>query len=98
MLSIGYFYNLDPDPGPGPGTRTKKNLYPENPGSWKTRETAGCKKKIGRPDSTIYYGTKILQEDTCKQAFRKNSYWGFLGIEEMCLRLEVKMNSKAINK
>ena len=30
---------------------------------------------------------------TCKQAIWKTSYWGFKGIQEMCLRLRVNMNS-----
>ena len=82
---------MDPDTGPGPGTRktwTLNNLAREKLG-----KTVGCKKKIGRPHSIIYY-----KEETCKQAIWKNSYWGFLGMQEMCLRLRVKMDSKAINK
>ena len=55
-------------------------------------------KKIGIPHSIIYYNTKILKEETSKQTIWKNSYWGFLGIQEMCLGLTVTMNSKAINK
>ena len=37
--------------------------------------------KKGRPQNIIiiYYNTKILQEEACKQAIWKNSYWGFLG-------------------
>ena len=30
---------------------------------------------------------------TCKQAIWKTSYWGFKGIQEMCLRLRVNMDS-----
>ena len=69
-------------PGPRPWTGIldsgpEKNLDPEKPDSWKTWETDGCKKKIGRPQSIIYYNTKILKEETCKWAIWKNSYWGF---------------------
>ena len=56
------------------------------------------KKKIGRPQSVIYYNTKILQEETCKEAISKKNYLVFLGIQKMCLRLRVKMNSEAIKK
>ena len=54
------------------------------------------KKKIGRPQSVIYYNTKILQEETCKEAISKKNYLVFLGIQKMCLRLRVKVNSEAI--
>ena len=66
-----------------------------------TWETAGCKKKKKKrlkKDHIVYCNTKILQEEACKRAIWKNSYWGFLGIQEMCLQLRVKMNLKAINK
>ena len=88
---------MDPDPGPENWTRTQKSLDPEQPGSWKTWKTAGCKKKIERPHSIIYYNIKILQEETCKQTIWKNSYWGFSRIQETCLNLRVKVDSKAIN-
>ena len=52
---------------------------------------------IGRTHNIIYHNT-ILKEETCWRAIWKNSYWGFLGIQEMWLRLRVKVNSKAINK
>ena len=58
-------------PGPGPWTQTQNKLDPENCDSWKTWETAGCKKKIGRPHSVIYHNTKILKEETCKRAIWK---------------------------
>ena len=34
-------------------------------------------KKIGRPYTIIYYSTKILQEETCKQAISKNVFEAF---------------------
>ena len=71
----------------------------EKPGPWKTRETAGCKKKkIGRPHGILYCSNEFMQEETCEKTIWKNSYWGCLGIQEMYLRLRVKMNWKVINK
>ena len=85
---------LDLDPGPGPRkTWTLKTLLVKNMGnSWMQ------KKKIGRPQSVIYYNTKILQEETCKEAISKKNYLVFLGIQKMCLRLRAKVNSEAIKK
>ena len=84
--------NLDPGPGPRK-TWTLKSLTHEKRG-----KQLDAKKNIGKPHSIISYNTKILKEETCKRATWKNSYWGFLGIQKMCLWLRVKMNSKAINK
>ena len=41
-------------PGPGPWTQTLKNLDPQEPGPWKTWETAGYGKMIRRPHITTY--------------------------------------------
>ena len=95
-------YRLLLKPGPRPWTWTLESdpakLDPVKLDSWKTWETVRSKKMIGRPHNIIYHNTKILKEETCWRAIWKNSYWGFLGIQEMWLRLRVKMNSKAINK
>ena len=84
--------------------QSKHQVFSEKPGTWekwilKNLENSWMQKK-GRPHNIIiiYYNTKILQEEACKQAIWKNSYWGFLGRQKIRLRLRVKMNWKAINK
>ena len=64
--------NLNPDPVPC--TLTLKNLEPKK--TWLMKNVGNSlmqQKKIGRPQSIIYYNTKILLEETCKQAIWKNS-------------------------
>ena len=93
-------HRLPLKPGPTPWTKTQKNLDPEK--TWLMKNVGNSwtqkKKKIGRPHGVIYYYTKILEKETCKLDIWKSSHWGFLGIQETCLRLRVKMNSKAISK
>ena len=84
--------DLDPEIRP-PKKWTLKNVTHE-----KRSKQLDAKKKIGRPHSIIHYNTKIPKEETCKPGIWKNCYWGVLGIQEMCLILRVKKNSKAINK
>ena len=60
---------------------------PEKPGTRKTWEIAGCRKKIGRPRTV----KKRLASKLTEKIVR-----GFLGKHRVKIR--VKMNSKAINK
>ena len=90
--------NLDPGPGPWPWNQAQKKWTLKNVTHEKRSKQLDAKKKIGRPHSIIHYNTKIPKEETCKPGIWKNCYWDVLGIQEMCLILRVKKNSKATNK
>ena len=77
---------------------------PEKPRPWKTwlmknvGNSSMQKKDWKTTYSIIYYNIKIPQEEILKQAIWRNSNWGFLGTQEMCLRSQSTLKKWKLSK